>query len=126
LGAVDLDGIRGGDNGFGDDRCEELSPVSSVSKNGRLGRSKAVAPPQLACGLREDYSQYTPSVASVMCKQDEDLDQISDALGDLQALADGINSELEYQGRLIDDAQNFTEVTSTRMKANARRIRQIM
>jgi methyl-accepting chemotaxis protein len=131
LGAVDLDGMGGGDgdgdgDGGGDDGGrEELLSVTGVSKKGRLGRSKAVAPPQSARGVREDYSQYTPGVASVMRKQDEDLDQVSDALGDLKALADGMNSELEYQGRLIEEVQDFTDETSRRTKDHARRVNQI-
>jgi methyl-accepting chemotaxis protein len=125
LGGVDLDGMAGGGSDEDDGGREELLTVTGVTKKGRLGKGKAAASPQSARGVQEDYSQYSSGVATVMRKQDKDLDQISDALGDLKALADGMNSELGYQERLIDEVQDFTDVTSARTKDHARRINQI-
>lgn len=123
LGAVDLDGMGGGGDDDDEGGREELLAVTGVKK-GRRGK-KTEAPGQSARGVQEDYSQYTSGVASVMRDQDKDLDQISDALGDLKSLADGMNSELSYQGQLIEEVQDFTDETSRRTKEHARRVNQI-
>lgn len=75
--------------------------------------------------VKEDYSQYSEPVANVMREQDEDLDQISDALADMKELAGAMNNELEYQDKLIHEVQDFTQETSRRTKENARKITKI-
>lgn len=122
LDAVDLEAMGGGGDDGDDDR-EELLTVTSAKK-GRRGK-KTAGSPQSARGVQEDYSQYTTGVASAMREQDKDLDLISDALGDMKALADGMNKELTYQGKLIEEVQDFTDLTSERTKNHARRVNQI-
>lgn len=75
--------------------------------------------------IREDYSQYSQGVRGVLKKQDEDLDEISNVLGDMKVMANAMNNELAYQGEKIEEVQNFTEETSQRTKKNARNIAKI-
>lgn len=126
LHGMDLDGMAGGDDDDDDgegDR-EELFEVQDHKKS-KKGKSKGPKSPRSAREVHEDYSQYSSGVASAMREQDEDLDQISDALADMKALADGMNNELNYQEKLIAEVQDFTEETSTRTKDHARRVNNI-
>lgn len=123
LGAVEL-GDDGGSGGSDNENREELFTVTDAKK-GKKRKGKKGSPESGSRAVQEDYSQYTSGVASAMRAQDDDLDQISDALGDLKALADGMNSELGYQGKLIDEVQTFTEETSNRTKKHANRVNNI-
>eukprot|EP00173_Palmaria_palmata_P004918 Plantae.Rhodophyta-Palmaria_palmata.ctg7718.p1 GENE.Plantae.Rhodophyta-Palmaria_palmata.ctg7718~~Plantae.Rhodophyta-Palmaria_palmata.ctg7718.p1 ORF type:complete len:202 (+),score=69.64 Plantae.Rhodophyta-Palmaria_palmata.ctg7718:52-606(+) len=122
LGAVEL-GDDGG-SGSEDGNREELLTVTDA-KNGKKRKGKKGSSDSGSRAVQEDYSQYTSGVASAMRAQDDDLDQISDALGDLKALADGMNSELGYQSKLIDEVQTYTEETSIRTKKHAQRVKTI-
>ncbi|CAN8074955.1 unnamed protein product [Agarophyton chilense] len=93
-------------------------------KRGRRGKKKEQEVKQTR-QINQDYSQYSDAVASVMKQQDDDLDQISDALTDMKALASAMNNELEYQDKLITEVQDFTTETSRRTKENAKKIKRI-
>lgn len=132
LGAVDLADMDGGSKG--NISMEELernqlldgaSEEVTQARRGRWGRKKEVVETKDPKAVREDYSQYSAGVADVMRKQDDDLDQISDALADMRALAGGMNNELDYQDKLINEVQNFSVETSVRTKENARKINKI-
>lgn len=103
------------------------TPVADVKgRKSRFGRpSKAPQVPVNSRDIKEDYSHYTEGVATVMRQQDDDLDEISDALADMQSLATAMGQELTYQDKLITEVQDFTAETSRRTKANARRVNQI-
>lgn len=133
---LDLDGMKKGDEGEAmtmedlerNELLEGATPVrdASPARRGRMGRKKKEpAAPVDARTVKEDYSQYSSGVAEVMRKQDDDLDQISSALADMQSLAGAMNSELEYQDKLINEVQDFTVETSVRTKENARKINKI-
>lgn len=132
LSVIDLDNMEGDNkdhlsmdqlqrNELFDGATEEMAQ----KRRGRWGRKKEVVETKNPKAVREDYSQYSASVAEVMRKQDDDLDQISDALADMHELAGAMNNELEYQDKLITEVQDFTVETSTRTKENARRIKKI-
>ena len=138
--AVDLKGMRAAGEGDGpaavtlddlerDVLLEGAELVeASAPRRARIGRRKKDAAPPAARDAREvqeDYSQYSEGVAHVMRKQDDDLDQISGALADMQALAGAMNNELDYQDKLINEVQDFTVETSVRTKENARKINKI-
>lgn len=72
--------------------------------------------------VRENYASFTPEVADILGCQDDDLDDIGDALSDMHALAEAMNQELNYQAKLIDRVQDFTAETSQRTKEHRRRI----
>lgn len=120
LDNVDLDGMAGGGSDDGD--REELLSVTGVDKK---GRRKKGATDNSSRAVQEDYSQYSQGVANVMREQDDDLDQISDALGDLNKLALGMNAELDLQSGLIDEVTGAVETTSTRTRAQAERVKRI-
>jgi hypothetical protein len=128
LSTVDTDGMgseRGDSAGVSTDR-DELFEVQGVKKNGRRAKdSSSPTMSQTSRAIEEDYSQYSTGVATAMRKQDQDLDQISDALADMKSLANGMNAELSYQEKLITEIQDFTEETSRRTKDHARRVNQI-
>lgn len=133
IDAVNLDNMTGSQekltmDDLDDDPIDEATPASESASGWRSRRGrKAKEPvaPKDARSIREDYSQYSEGVAGVMRKQDEDLDQISDALSDMRALAGAMNNELDYQDKLINEVQDFTVETSVRTKENARRINKI-
>lgn len=107
---------------------EELldAPAVSGSKLGWLGKKIREPAPRLQTrAVQEDYSAYSSSVAQVLKQQDEDLDQIGDALSDMKAMATAMNNELEYQGELIEEVQTFSTETSKRTKENAKKIARI-
>lgn len=93
-------------------------------KRGRRGKKKG-SELKNTRQIKEDYSQYSEPVATVMKQQDDDLDQISDALADMNALASAMNNELNYQDKLITDVQDSTKETSIRAKENAKKIKRI-
>lgn len=106
------------------DREEPLEIDSS--RRGRKARKKGE--PSLRVGtraIREDYSENTDDVAAVLRNQDDDLDKIGDALTDMRALASAMNTELEYQDKLIVQVQDYTTETSRRTKENAKKVAQI-
>ncbi|PXF41594.1 hypothetical protein BWQ96_08681 [Gracilariopsis chorda] len=109
-----------------DDQRDQLFDGETVTdyKRSRRGKKKE---PQIkeTRQIREDYSQYAAPVASVMRQQDDDLDQISDALVDMKALASAMNNELDYQDKLITEVQDFTQETARRTKDNAQKIKRI-
>lgn len=134
--ALDLDGMKPGeqedaismDDLNRNELLEGATPVrdASLARRGMMGRKKKEpAAPVDARTVKEDYSQYSSGVAEVMRKQDDDLDQISSALADMQSLAGAMNNELEYQDKLINEVQDFTVETSVRTKENARKINRI-
>lgn len=101
----------------------------SESKN-RLrlfgGRKKSDGEKRVATrDIKEDYSEYSDNVASVLRQQDDDLDKISDVVGDLNRMAVAMNTELDYQSKLIDDVKETAAETSRRTKDNSRRINKI-
>lgn len=107
---------------------EELldAPAASGSKLGWLGKKNRDPTPRLETrAIQEDYSAYSSGVAQVLKQQDEDLDQIGDALSDMKAMATAMNNELEYQGELIEEVQTFSTETSRRTKENAKKIARI-
>lgn len=75
--------------------------------------------------VTEDYSEYSDGIGDVLRQQDDDLDLIGDVLSDMKNMAHAMNNELDCQSTLITEVQNFTEVTSERTKANARKIEKI-
>lgn len=107
------------------DREELLGDSQDSEKKGRQSKKKTSSAPQNSRAIKEDYSGYSSGVAQVLKQQDDDLDKISDALADMNALAKGMNSELDYQEKLINEVQNFTEETSIRTKEHARRVNRI-
>lgn len=132
LSAVDLDKMEGESKdhlSMGELERNELfdgaTDEVTQARRGRWGKKKEAVETKDPKAVREDYSQYSTGVAEVMRKQDEDLDQISDALADMHALAGAMNNELEYQDKLITEVQDFTVETSTRTKENARKIKRI-
>jgi hypothetical protein len=128
LGSVDTDGMGSerGDSAAGSTDRDELFEVQGVKKNGKRAKdSSSASISQTSRAIEEDYSQYSTGVATAMRKQDQDLDQISDALADMKSLANGMNAELSYQEKLITEIQDFTEETSRRTKDHARRVNQI-
>lgn len=82
----------------------------------------ANTPLQSSRRIQEDYSGYSDNVATVLRKQDDDLDKISDVLGDMKSMANAMNNELEYQAQVINDVQNMSEETSKRTRDNKNRI----
>lgn len=96
---------------------------STTSKLMAFGRKKKKEAVQVETRqIREDYSQYSKPVAEVMREQDNDLDQISNALNDMKDLAGAMDSELEYQNDLIAETKNFAAETSKRTKDNSKRV----
>ncbi len=75
--------------------------------------------------INEDYSQYPEGVASTLRKQDEDLDQLSEIVGDLKVMSHAMKNELTFQKGKIEHVQDFTVETSRRTKLNARNIAKI-
>ncbi|KAI0566603.1 hypothetical protein FGB62_7g665 [Gracilaria domingensis] len=130
LDAVDLDEMTDSQKAltleqFENDRNELFNGETVQDfRRGRRGKKKEAEVKQTR-QITEDYSQYSDAVASVMRQQDDDLDQISDALGDMKALASAMNNELEYQDKLITEVKDFTTETSRRTKENAKKINRI-
>jgi hypothetical protein len=125
LDSLDGDG-EGSAEGAKSEPRDDLLEVHDVKKNGKYFKpASSLSGVHPSRPTQEDYSQYSTGVATAMRKQDQDLDQISDALADMKALADGMNAELTYQDKLITEIQDFTEETSRRTKDHARRVNQI-
>lgn len=131
--ALDIDNMTGSqgkltmDELNRDELLEGATPKNESSSGWRSRKSRKPkeSVPTDSRSIHEDYSQYSEGVAEVMRKQDDDLDQISDALSDMRTLAGAMNNELDYQDKLITEVQDFTVETSVRTKENARRINRI-
>lgn len=121
-GQLTMDDLEGDDR---DKLFDGETITATSSRRGWKGKKNKEVVTVETRQIKEDYSQYSDGVASVMTKQDDDLDQISDALKDMQSLAGAMNSELDYQDKLINEVQDFTAETSRRTKDNARRINKI-
>lgn len=132
VSALDVATMRGGEgvismDALENDREQLLDGETVTDVRRGLGRRKKKEPERNLDPrqIREDYSQYSQPVADVMKKQDDDLDQIADALADMRSLAGAMNSELQYQETLIEEVQGFTAETSRRTKENAKKINRI-
>lgn len=114
-------------------RREELLEGAASGKNRRRfglgkkdgGRGEPAVAPVQTRDIEENYSEYPDGVAGALRQQDEDLDKIGDALSDMKALATAMNHELNYQGKLIEEAQDSTAETRRRTKANAQKVSKI-
>lgn len=97
--------------------------TASIRLGRRQKKKKNIAPVFLATReIHEDYSEYSKDVANVLHAQDNDLDLISDALADMKATANAMNSELDYQNHLIGRVQDYTVHTAKRTKQHANKI----
>lgn len=72
-----------------------------------------------------DNSGLPTTVAQVVDQQDENLDELADVLGKLNAVAGAMNSELDIQNKLIDDVQEGTQQTRERTKNQKSRLEKI-
>lgn len=73
--------------------------------------------------IQDDYSEYDVEVAEVMKAQDNDLDRIGDAVGDLEMLSKGMNNELKLQEELLDQVHAGADATNQRLDAMGRKMR---
>lgn len=128
LGAIDLGNIGSEDDVDIDNDREELFDGITVTdhKPRGFGFRKKKSPAQVRIrAVRDNYSDYSKPVADVIRQQDEDLDQISNVLGDMKNLAGAMHNELEYQNAIITEVNGFAAETSRRTKHNANKISKI-
>ncbi len=71
-------------------------------------------------------NQYTPTCVSLHRQQDEQLEDIEQAVTRLGRVGLTIHEELESQGRMLEELEEDVDTTSSRLKATQKKVMDVI
>lgn len=92
------------------------------AKNARESRSKSLPASASLLGGREPRNEFEKAVDTQWQRQEEDLDTIFGGLGELKAMANDMNKELDGQSGLVDKVSGRMDGLDDRIRNQNKRV----